>query len=88
MGLLRGGAMLKENSSKNQLAIPEKHFLKWLKEEASITRSKLRYDFAKEALPHCTMIIVFILVVIFPRPELMALGAALISLAFKISKKV
>ncbi len=77
-----------ESGLQVSVAIPKKYFSKWLNEQSSIAKLKLRYDFAKAALPYSTMIIIFLLIVIFPRPELMAIGSALITLIFKLNKGI
>jgi hypothetical protein len=72
----------------NTITVPEKYFLKWLNTQSSIARLKIWCDLVKEALPYLTMFLVFLLVIIFPRPEVVAMGATLIALAFRISKKL
>jgi len=69
------------------VTVPEKHFLKWHKEESNIARSKLRYEFAKEALSHITLITIFLLTAIIYPVALIGIVPTLLHFVFKTMKK-
>lgn len=60
------------------VAVPEKHFLRWLHEESKITRSGFRYDLAKECLPYVTALLMLVFTGLFYPTALIGVGPTLI----------
>lgn len=74
-------------SRQYSVTVPEKHFSKWHHEEIGISRSKLRYDFAKEALPHFTVITIFLLTALVYPVALVGIVPTLLHFVFKTMRK-
>jgi hypothetical protein len=50
--------------------VPERYFPQWLREQSKTERLKLRYDLAKESVPHISALFVYALTLIFCKEAL------------------
>ena len=67
--------------------VPQKHFLKWMHEQSSITKLKLRYDLAKESLPYFTALLMLIFTGIVYREALIGVAPTLFAWIIHSLKK-
>jgi hypothetical protein len=83
--------MTEDNKPKQILdlepVVPEKHFVKWMQMQFSISRLKILCDLTKESFPYLTVILLFILTAIIYPPALIVVIPSLITFLIKMSKK-
>jgi hypothetical protein len=80
--------MPEENDNKQySVTVPEKHFPKWLQDQTRIAELKIRYDFRKEALPHFTVITIFLLTALIYPVALVGIVPTLLHFVFKTMRK-
>lgn len=64
---MNGDVIMEEETSLRQdpqvrVTVSEKHFNKWLAEQSSIARLKIRCDLAKESLPCLTSLVILVVI--------------------------